>query len=119
MFSCYSLKNVDFFPLSSVKKLGDNFLSFCNNLKNIDLSPLSNLKEIGMNIFENCVSLQKIKILPNQKILFKHNKRLQPKLEINAEWLNTPEGKIWVENTIHQSNNIQDSDILFDIIDFL
>ena len=52
-------------------------------------------------------------------ILLKNNNNLESKLEIDNEWYNTLQGKIWIAKTIQKSNNIQDSDILLKFIDYL
>jgi hypothetical protein len=118
--NCSSLTEIDLSLLSKVKKIGGEFLSGCSKLMNVDLTPLQNINYIGYRFLRSCNSLQSIKILPHQRsIVLKNNQELQTKLVIDTEWYNTPEGKIWIENTMQQCNNIQNSDILLDIIDFL
>jgi hypothetical protein len=131
LIRCEGLINIDLLGLSSVTKIGNEFLDECVNLENINFSGLINITQIGFEFLDFCYSLEKIQILPHQKFLFKliHDRELQwerrgnislkSKLEINANLYNTPEGKKWIQNTIQQFNNIQDSDILLDIIDFL
>jgi hypothetical protein len=117
---CSGLTNIDLSPLSKVTQIGHNFLSRCESLKNINLSSLSNVTQIGHEFSYKCISLQKIKILPHQQpIILKYGQNLRQKLEINTEWYNTLEGKIWIENIMQKYNNIQDSDRLLNIIDFL
>jgi hypothetical protein len=116
LYNCTKLRNIDFSQLSNVTQIDFGFLMWCVSLKNIDLSGLSNIKEIDERFLHNCRSLRQIKILNHQKsIILKYNEDLELILEINGEWYNTFEGKTWIKNSIQQCNNIQDSDILFDI----
>jgi hypothetical protein len=125
--NCASLTKIDLSPLSKVTEIRKYFLIGCISLKEIDLSQLPNLEYIGFSIFDEFSSLESIKILPHQQPIIlepMHSRHtilssLEQKLEINTEWYNTSEGKIWVENILQQSKNIQNSDFLLEIIDFL
>ncbi len=82
------------------------------------MSPLYNVTKVGDYFLGNCRRSQNIKIIPHQKtILFKYYQIL--KLESDDEWYNTPKGQKWVRKNIEQSNNIQDSDILLNILDYI
>ncbi len=96
------------------------FLYECSGLTEIDLSPLSKVTQIGQEFLSECEKLKKIKIIqPQQEILLKNNKKFKSKLDIDNSWYNSFEGQKLVRKNIQQSNNIQDSDILLNIIDYI
>jgi hypothetical protein len=117
---CSSLTNIDLSGLSKVTQIGEFFLSDCSSLTSVDLRQLLNLTKIGILLLDNCDNLNLIKIIPHQEaMLLTNDKDLLSKIEIDNEWYNSFEGEKWIRKTIQKSNNIQDSDILLNLIDYI
>jgi hypothetical protein len=117
---CRGLTNINLSGLSNVIQIESGFLFGCRNLTNIDLTPLSNIAKIKRDFLSRCNNLTKIKIIPPQKtIIIRKNMDLESKLEFDLNWYNTEGGKKWARATIRKSNNIKNSKLLLDNIDYL
>lgn len=57
---CQGLTLIEFESLENVTIIGDNFLSNCTNLKQIDLHPFINVQKIGKRFLTACTSLTRI-----------------------------------------------------------